>query len=306
MNLAIIIPYYKLTFFRETLKSLATQTDKRFHVYIGNDASPENPEKLLKEFEGRFLFTYKRFDKNLGGTSLTKQWERCLEMVQDEEWFMILGDDDYLGLDAVRGFNETIENIDNTIRVLRFDFELINEKRNLHHEAVRYTDNETSADFIVKRARGKVRTSLSEYVFNKESLLKYGIRTYPKAFYSDNMMVLNCSDFGIIKNILKGYVVIRISDLSITGNQSNKDDLLLAGYYFYYDLLNEYRDRFRKDQREFFLHIVFDGYVDNRFDIGFFQLYKLIYRNFGLKKVIYFFQLQIKRSLYKALHPNDN
>jgi hypothetical protein len=33
--LAIIIPYYKLTFFLATLESLANQTDNRFTVYIG-------------------------------------------------------------------------------------------------------------------------------------------------------------------------------------------------------------------------------------------------------------------------------
>ena len=41
--LAIIIPYFKLLFFEETLQSLAIQTDKRFKVYIGDDASPEDP-----------------------------------------------------------------------------------------------------------------------------------------------------------------------------------------------------------------------------------------------------------------------
>ena len=46
--LAIIIPYYKLTFFEDTLESLANQTDKLFKVYIGDDASPENPTDLLE------------------------------------------------------------------------------------------------------------------------------------------------------------------------------------------------------------------------------------------------------------------
>ena len=32
--LAIVIPYFKLTFFEETLQSLANQTDQRFKVYI--------------------------------------------------------------------------------------------------------------------------------------------------------------------------------------------------------------------------------------------------------------------------------
>ena len=47
--LAIIIPYFKLTFFEETLKSLASQTSKRFKVYIGDDASPEGPSNWLEK-----------------------------------------------------------------------------------------------------------------------------------------------------------------------------------------------------------------------------------------------------------------
>ena len=34
--LAIVIPYYKYTFFEETLISLSNQTDKRFKIYIGD------------------------------------------------------------------------------------------------------------------------------------------------------------------------------------------------------------------------------------------------------------------------------
>ena len=44
--LAIVIPYYKYTFFEETLLSLQNQTNKKFNVYIGDDASPENPLDL--------------------------------------------------------------------------------------------------------------------------------------------------------------------------------------------------------------------------------------------------------------------
>ena len=50
--LAIVIPYYKIIFFEKTLESLAKQTDKRFHVYIGDDGSPNAPLELLKKYEG--------------------------------------------------------------------------------------------------------------------------------------------------------------------------------------------------------------------------------------------------------------
>ena len=34
--LAIVIPYYKYSFFEETLISLSNQPDKRFKIYIGD------------------------------------------------------------------------------------------------------------------------------------------------------------------------------------------------------------------------------------------------------------------------------
>ena len=69
--LAIVIPYYKIQFFEETLRSLANQTDKRFMVYIGDDASPDDPLELLQRFSGQFPFEYHRFETNTGAVSYT-------------------------------------------------------------------------------------------------------------------------------------------------------------------------------------------------------------------------------------------
>ena len=78
--LAIVIPYYKLIFFEETLKSLSEQTNKRFRVFIGNDASPEDPSLLLEEYKDKIDFVYQIFEENLGGISLVKHWERLLSI----------------------------------------------------------------------------------------------------------------------------------------------------------------------------------------------------------------------------------
>ena len=89
--LAIIIPYYKIRFFEETLKSLENQTDMRFKVYIFNDNSPENPEKLIEKFKNSFYFEYFKFNENLGGKSLVKHWHRCLEKINESTAFSISG-----------------------------------------------------------------------------------------------------------------------------------------------------------------------------------------------------------------------
>ena len=82
MMLAIAIPYYKIDFFRGTLDSLANQTNQNFNIYIGNDASPSDPEKLIKEYSEKLTITYRSFDKNLGSPNLPKHWDRCLKMLQ--------------------------------------------------------------------------------------------------------------------------------------------------------------------------------------------------------------------------------
>ena len=65
-RLAVIIPAYKCEFLGETLTSLSEQTDKRFNVYIGDDASPFNLYPIIKEFETRLSIKYNFFFRKLG------------------------------------------------------------------------------------------------------------------------------------------------------------------------------------------------------------------------------------------------
>lgn len=61
--LTIEIPFYKIDFFEDTLKSLANQTNKNFTVYIGNDASSENPINIFNKYKPRINLKYKKFEE---------------------------------------------------------------------------------------------------------------------------------------------------------------------------------------------------------------------------------------------------
>ena len=106
--IAIIIPYYKIDYFEQTLHSLSLQTNKNFTVYIGDDASPNSCVPLLKQYEEKIDFIYHRFENNLGNTSLVNHWERCIALSNQEEWLMILGDDDVLAKNVIEEFYKTI------------------------------------------------------------------------------------------------------------------------------------------------------------------------------------------------------
>ena len=41
-ELAVVIPYYKIDYFEETLISLKNQTNRNFNIYVGNDCSPSS------------------------------------------------------------------------------------------------------------------------------------------------------------------------------------------------------------------------------------------------------------------------
>lgn len=258
--LAIIIPYYKLTFFEETLQSLVNQTDERFKVYIGNDASPEDPSYLLEKYNNRFDFIYHRFESNLGGTSLVKQWERCIALSGNQEWIMILGDDDVLDKNYISEFYRNINKIDETYNVVRFASCNIGEKGERISEVFKSPIVESSIDFFFKERR----SSLSEYVFNKEKLLTVGLKKFPLAWCTDILAVLEVSDFENVYSINDSIVYIRISEISISGNKKNKLLKAKASVDFLCYLIIKKRTYFNLFQKNKLLDEMIGIYLNNK------------------------------------------
>jgi glycosyltransferase involved in cell wall biosynthesis len=243
--LAIVIPYYKLSFFEKTLESLAVQTDKRFNVYVGNDASPENPEAVLNKYNAEFSFQYKAFETNLGSISLVKQWERCLEMIQDEEWIMILGDDDTLEPNVVASFYENLNHIQNEkSNVVRFATQIINQNDEITSKIIQHPILEMGEDFLIRKFKYGVRSTLSEFVFKRIKLEKVRFKDFPLAWFSDLLAVFESTEGSAIYSINDTVVNFRLSGLNIT---SKNDDLLQknkATFYFYKYLLYNYGKQF--------------------------------------------------------------
>jgi glycosyltransferase involved in cell wall biosynthesis len=219
--LAIVIPYYKLTFFEETLQSLAIQTDKRFKVYIGDDASPENPIELLEKYKGKFDFVYHRFQSNLGGTSLTKQWERCIALSKDKEWMMILGDDDKLGDNVVEAFYANYSTFKGISNVVRFATKVRIENEDQETNIFFHPKLESISDFLYRRINGETRSSMSEYIFSKAVYQRYGFIDYPLAWHSDDRAWIDFTENKPIFSINSAVLIIRVSGLSVSGSVDN-------------------------------------------------------------------------------------
>ncbi len=278
MTLAIVVPYFKLTFFEATLESLANQTDKRFKVYIGDDASPENPSSLLEKYKESINFKYKRFNNNIGSISLVKQWERCMTMVQEEEWIMILCDDDVLGESVVAEFYASVNELNQQdINVIRYATQVINQYSEVISEIYQHPKLEKSIEFLFRKIKGGTRSSLSEFVFRKRILQEIKFKDFHLAWYSDYLAVLECTFFEYIYTINNALVFFRLSDINIT---AKKDDMLeknIATFNYYYYLLNNKGPLFDAKQTEILLFRLEKTFQDNKKNTSFWFLFTKLY-----------------------------
>ncbi len=252
--LAIIIPFYKLTFFEAMLQSLANQTDKRFNVYIGDDASPEDCTLLLEKFQGHFDFVYHCFENNLGSVSLTKQWERCIDLSNDEEWLMILGDDDVLGQNVVKEFYKVKPQLDEEkINVMKYASVLINEGNKQISNIYSHPIKEMAADAYWKHYKGESRSSLSEYIFRRSCYDQYKFTDFPLAWHADDKAWLDFSQGGILYGCNDAIVQVRLSSENISGKKDNIMPKRNARLLFLEEIIQNKWDYFSKEQKIAFL-----------------------------------------------------
>ncbi|WP_333875328.1 glycosyltransferase family A protein [Flavobacterium sp.] len=295
--LAIVIPYYKFQFFEATLQSLHAQTNKRFVVYIGNDAGPVDPEPLIQQYERHFPIVYQKFEDNLGKTSLVRHWNRCLSMIQDEEWLMILGDDDVLDSHVVATFYDHLAAIQKAAHVVRFATVKIDEKDGVTSPVYQHDPLENAVDLLFS---GK-RSSLSEYIFNRNRVLTIGFRELPLAWYSDILAVLEFSDFKKIYSINEAIVKIRVSSSSISGSTDNFKLKAEAALQFYTYLLQHKSTHFNKAQRIQLVEKLSKSFLQNKKAFGYFFTISKIYFRLALP---YRYLLFLKRIVFSTLKVN--
>ena len=250
MDLAIIIPYFKKKFFRECLESLASQTNLNFKIYIGDDASPENPKDIIAHYKTTLNIEYHRFEKNLGGISLTKQWHRCINLSEGERWIMILGDDDYISENYVNEFYKNLKEIEQRdIKVVRFASRVVRSPSNEISKLYTHPRVERSTDFFYRKFLKFSRGSLTEQIFRRDSFIKYGFRDFPLGWGSDNFAWLDFTEFGDVLAINNATAFFRISESNISRGGYEEKRKQSVKYTYFSLIIDSYLRKFRPSQR---------------------------------------------------------
>ncbi|WPD21326.1 MAG: glycosyltransferase [Candidatus Electrothrix scaldis] len=234
IELAIIIPYYKITYLDHLLCQLSRQTNKKFRLYIGDDFSPDSPHDTIKKYNKFLDIEYKRFSPNLGGDNLVSHWNRCLEMLQDETWVWMLPDDDLPSPNCVEEFYKILYKIKKSDEVNTFNIPLriINSEGEIvKKDAISpfYQDNYEFYLSILKSERG---ISLGDNIFRKKILINSGgFVSFPKGWGSDHATILNVSASKKICCLQNAWFGFRQSGINISSQVDDGDQKMKARFF---------------------------------------------------------------------------
>jgi glycosyltransferase involved in cell wall biosynthesis len=220
-RLAFVIPAFKGRYLADTLDSLAEQSNQNFQVYIGDDASPDNLEQIVAPYRDRLNLHYHRFNDNLGGNSLVKQWERCVAL-SNEPFFCLFADDDVLHRNCVDDFYSVINESKKEYDVYRFNNAVIDELG----EMIAYTAApfrpESHTSFLLTRMHNRRVSFISSYIINRDAYLREkGFVDFPLAWFSDDASIILFSKLTGICNIPGHPVYWRLGGQNISAPNKN-------------------------------------------------------------------------------------
>ncbi|WP_321332315.1 glycosyltransferase [uncultured Bacteroides sp.] len=222
-RLAIVIPAYKSTYFDQALNSIAEQSCHDFTLYIGDDNSSDNLESIVDKYVGRINIVYKRFDSNLGGKDLVAQWERCVDMVNEEDWVWLFSDDDTMDENCVFEFYNSLKETGACYDLYHFNVDVINSESRIISNSANfdYPKILSCIDFYKKRLNGSLPCYVVEYVFRKQAFLNVErFQSFDLAWGSDVATWAKLSYSKGIYTIPKGRVKWRYSNVNISPNIS--------------------------------------------------------------------------------------
>lgn len=224
-DLAIVIPVYKKEYLAEAVESIRNQTDKRFNVYIGDDASPHDLGAIIKKLNLPGNFHYHRFNENMGQHSLVKQWMRCIKLSKNEQWIWLFSDDDIADKNCVELFY-TSKKKNPGFDVYRFNTKKVNEECVVQRENI-FPGVVSAADFLNIKLNYRQESYIVEGIFNREAFNRAGgIPDLPLAWASDDMFWTKLAMNNGIFTTPDAWINWRFSGLNISSRKERKTGMI--------------------------------------------------------------------------------
>lgn len=211
IRLAIIIPARRARHLALALDSLRNQTDRRFHLFIGDDASPDDLRTLVEASTAGLDVVYHRFPENLGSTDLVGHWHRCIALTRGEPWLWLFSDDDIANPDCVAAFYRLLEAGTEGATLLRFNVDIIDESGDLICRPQPHPAEETAIELLENMLIGLPRFWCApDHIFPRAAYERIGgFVDFPNALHSDRATWVRFATEGHVRTIPEARIQFR-------------------------------------------------------------------------------------------------
>ncbi len=214
MRYSFVLPAYKIDYLKDAIDSILAQSYQDFELVIVDDASPNNLESVVNQYDDKRILFYKN-EVNIGGGNLVLNWNKCIKYAKGD--YVILASDD----DLYSPF--FLQQVDNRIKEYP-DVDIVRARVNRIDPNGTITDIEQVykpympfSEFVFYWSKGIINC-IANYVFKRTALLKAGgFVDMPCAWFSDDITVVNMSSNGIAITE-DALFYFRTSDKSVSWN----------------------------------------------------------------------------------------
>ncbi|HMP84129.1 MAG TPA: glycosyltransferase family A protein [Verrucomicrobiota bacterium] len=221
IKLAIVIPAYRKAFLERAIRSVAQQTDRRFRLYVGDDASPDTLEPVVRSAAAGCELVFRRFEENLGGRSLVGHWDRCIRL-SGEKWVWVFSDDDIMEAGCVEAFYRELERTGGAYDLYRFNTFQVDGDDRICAVSPSHPVVESSLEFAYHRLCGTRHSTFQELIFSRNAYDRVGVLPdFPHAWCADDAAIVLLGDRTGIRTIEGPRVHFRMSGGNITSRYAD-------------------------------------------------------------------------------------
>lgn len=217
MKFSVTIPAYKRIYLKECINSILAQTFKDFELIIVNDASPEDLDSVVNEYDDPRIRYYVN-EKNCGAVNVVDNWNICLSYAKGD-YVICMGDDDKLLPNCLEEYSRMIDTYPG-LGVYHAWTEIIDERSEVVDMQEPRPLREDVYSMIWHRWHGRLQY-IGDFLFDTEKLkAQGGFYKIPLAWGSDDISAFRAAiDNGVANSQVPLFQYRRgMQTISRTGN----------------------------------------------------------------------------------------
>lgn len=224
MKFSILVPAYKRQYLKECIDSILAQTYRDFELIIVNDASPQDIDSIVSQYDDTRLRYYKN-EKNIGAKDVVKNWNKCLSYANGD-YVLCMGDDDCLYPNCLLEYNNCMEE-NSKVDVYHIGTAIIDSKGDIIDLQEGRPNYESVYSLLWHRITHRRIQFIGDFLFDRKILIsKGGFYELPFASHSDDISVYIASAEKGIININSLGFQYRNNAQTITNTQNLRDTAL--------------------------------------------------------------------------------